>query len=192
MDETITMRSSIIRRRRLGTLFDAALVQLGWWVCVLAAARDAFLIGPAVVAVLLLVQTWTLPAALRRLTWIHIVLVGAAGTAVDSLQSGLGTLSFAGSPAGGLAPLWITALWCQFVTVVPAFAFLRSHLWAAGLLGGVGGPAAYAAGARFDAAVLHPEPWISLLSLGLVWALALPLMIRAARPLFSKTQEVPA
>ena len=190
----------------MGTFFDAALVQLGWWACVLGAARGQFLLGPAVVAVLLAVQTLGLPAAARRRAWRGMLLLGAAGTAIDSLHGALGVLDFRGAAAGwlgvfcaatdsqhgglgqgaspqaevlgALAPLWITALWCQFATVLPAFAPLRTRPLVAGLLGAVGGPLAYAGGARLGAAGLHPEPWISLLVIGAVWAVAFPVMLR--------------
>lgn len=166
-----------MRRERVGTLFDAALVQLGWWACVLAAARGYSLLGPAVVAALLVMQTWGLPNAARRQVWRDVVFLGAAGTAIDSLQAGLGVLDFRGGSAGWLAPLWITALWCQFATVLPTFAPLRSRPIVAGLLGAVGGPLAYAGGARLGAAGLHPEPWISLLIVAAVWAVAFPAML---------------
>lgn len=170
--------AAALKRDRLGTFFDAVLVQLGWWACVLATASGRPLVGPALVAIFLLVQTWGLASDDRRRAWQTIVLLGVAGTAIDSLQSGLGILTFRGAPAPWIAPLWITALWCHFATALPALAFLRSRPPIAALLGAVGGPLAYAGGARMQAAALHPEPWISLLSIAVVWAVAFPLMLR--------------
>lgn len=167
-----------MRRARLGTLFDAALVQVGWWACVLGAAKGFSLLGPAVVAALLVVQLGTLAPGLRGRAWRFVLLVGAVGTIVDSLLAGLGVFSLYGAGAPWLAPLWITALWCQFATVVPAFAALESRLPVAALLGAVGGPMAYGGGARLGAASLHPTPWISLVAVGVVWAVALPWMLR--------------
>lgn len=165
-------------RQRLGTLFDAGLVQLGWWACVLSAARGLIWVGPLVVALLLIVQVGSLAAAPRRQAWQNVLLLGVCGTMVDSLLSGFGLMSLAGSPSPWLAPLWITALWCQFATALPAFAPLRSKPLVVALLGGIGGPLAYGGGARMGAATLHPEPWLSLVTLGLVWAVALPMMLR--------------
>lgn len=164
-------------RNRLGTVFDAALVQLGWWACVLGTAYGYPLMGPAVIAVLLVTQTWGLPAASRRLAWRQIFLLGAAGTALDSLQAALGVLTFRGAVAAWLAPPWITALWCHFATVLPAFAFLRSRPVVAGLLGALGGPLAYAGGVRLGAAGFLPNPWVSLVMIGAVWAVAFPVML---------------
>lgn len=174
-----------MKRKRLGTLLDAALVQAGWWACVLGAARGWPLLGPAVVAALLVLQVGTLPPGLRGRTWRFVLLLGAAGTAVDSLLAGLGVFTLRGAAVPWLAPPWITALWCQFATVVPALAALAPRPAVAALLGAVGGPLAYAAGARLGAASLHPTAWVSLLAIGAVWAVALPAMLRlhALRPL---------
>ena len=164
-------------RQHLGSLFDAALVQIGWWVCVLGAVHDSPWLGPAAVAVLLTVQVGSLVADARRQALQHVLLLGLCGTALDSLLSGFGLMSLKGSFSPWLAPLWITALWCQFATVVPALTPLRSRPFVVALIGGLGGPLAYGGGARMGAASLHPEPWISLVALGLVWAVALNLML---------------
>lgn len=168
-----------MKRQELGTFFDAVLVQLGWWACVLGAAQGLFFLGPAVVGGLLVIQTWGLSAGARRRAWRAILLLGAAGTVIDSAMSSLGLLSFRGSFTAWLAPLWITALWCQLATVLPAFVRLRAWPFAAGLLGAVGGPVAYAGGVRMGAASFHSEAWISLLVIAVVWSVAFPAMIRA-------------
>ncbi len=167
-----------MKRESIGSLFDAALVQLGWWACVLGAAHGYYLLGPAVVAMFLAVQTWGLPAETRQRAWQGILVLGVAGTVIDSLQGAVGILDFRGAPADWLAPLWIIVLWCHLATALQTLAFLRSRPLIAGLLGAVGGPLAYAGGARLGAASLHPEPWISLLVIGTVWAIAFPLMLR--------------
>lgn len=155
------------------------LVQLGWWACVLGAARGLFFVGPLIVALLIVIQIGSLPNAARRRACRAALLVGVSGTAADSILTALGLLRLHGSPIPWLAPLWITALWCQFATVLPAFSALRSRPILAGMLGAVGGPLAYAGGARLGAAALHAEPWASLLAVGCVWGMALPLMLRS-------------
>ncbi len=167
-----------MRKAHLGTFFDAALVQAGWWACVLGAANGYPLLGPAVVAALLAFQLGTLPPDLRGRAWRFVLLLGIVGTLVDSLLAGLGVMTLRGAFAPWLAPLWITALWCQFATVVPAFSALSSRLPVAALLGAVGGPLAYGGGARLGAASLHPMPWVSLLAIGVVWTMVFPWMLR--------------
>ena len=76
-----------------------------------------------------------------------------------------------------VAPLWIIALWCHFATTVPTFAPLRSRPVIAFVLGAIGGPLAYAGGMKMGAAAFHPEPWISWLSIAVVWGIALLLML---------------
>ncbi|MEM7587069.1 MAG: DUF2878 domain-containing protein [Acidobacteriota bacterium] len=167
-----------MRRQRLGTLFDGALVQLGWWICVPAAGKGYPLIGVAAISVLLVVQTWGLPEDARRRAWRHILAMGAIGTVIDSLHAVLGFLTFRDAFAPWLAPVWITAMWCHFTTVVPAFAALRSRLWVAVVFGAIGGPLAYFGGERLGAAEFHPEAWMSWAAIGVTWAIAFPIMVR--------------
>ncbi len=158
-------------------LLDAALVQIGWWACVLGAANGKYLLGPFVVALLIAVQAWRLDVDARRQVWRGVLWLGAAGIVIDSLHGAIGTLTFQGAPGGWIAPLWIIVLWCHLATALPALAALKSRPWIAGLLGAIGAPLAYAGGARLGAAALHPEPWLSLLTIAAVWAVALPLML---------------
>ena len=167
-----------MKRTRYGTWFDAVLAQVGWWACLLGAASGRPLLGPAVVVALLAVQLRGLPPAVRRRAAGHVLLLGVAGTTLDSLLSIFGVLRFEGQYVIWLAPLWITALWCQFATALPAFAALRSRPVVAALVGALGAPLAYSGGARMGAAALHPEPWLSVLVLGALWAAVFPLMLR--------------
>lgn len=167
-----------MKRPRYGTWLDAILGQLGWWVCVLGAANGLELLGPATVAAMLVVQLAGLPPDVRKRAGRHVIVLGVAGTALDSLHGALGVMRFEGGWAPWLAPLWITALWCQFATALPAFSALRSRPLVAVLIGAIGAPMAYAGGARLGAASLLPEPWISLLVIAAVWAVAFPLMLR--------------
>lgn len=114
---------------------------------------------------------------------IGLILFSAGiGAFADSVQTALGLVSFrSGSLAPWLCPPWIVALWMQFATL------LRFSLsWRAGrylvalLLGLVGDPLAFSAGVRLGAADLHPNRALSLLSLGIVWAAAFPLLVRLA------------
>ncbi len=166
-----------MKRASLGTFFDVVCVQLGWWSCVLGAANGLAPLGPVVVGVLFVVQTWGLPSSDRRRAWFGALALGVAGTIVDSILGGLGLLSFEGKHISGLSPLWMTVLWCHFVTVIPTFAVLRPRLPLAALVGAVGAPLSYAGGVRLGAASFCPEPWLSLMALALVWGVALPWML---------------
>jgi Protein of unknown function (DUF2878) len=160
-------------------VLDIALLQIGWWACVLGAAHGRWLVGPVVVLVATALQLATRPAASRRLALGLAALIG--GAFADSLQQGFGLLVFAGASGRWLCPLWIAALWWHFgVSTRPALAALRGFPGLAAALGMVAGPLAYAAGARLGAAQLHPRVWPSLLSEGLVWGMAVPLLVRFA------------
>ena len=150
------------------------LTQVGWFACVLGAARDRFWIGPIVVALLLVFHLWQ-----SRERWIELELIlamGAVGVAIDSMLMCFDLLNFRGAPAACLAPPWIAALWLHFGTSRHSLlAVLRNRLPLAALVGMVAGPVAYGAGVRFGAASFHPETWRSLIGLGVAWGIILPL-----------------
>ena len=165
----------------LSKILSFLLLQVGWVACVGGAARGWFFVGPLAVAALL-VAYFAFPAffGTRREEWRQdltmIVALGLIGTAVDSIQSCLGLLTFEGAFHSCLCPLWITALWLHFGTAVrTSFAALATRPWIAALIGALGGPLAYSAGARLGAAALHPQwPWLSLLVIAVVWGMMLP------------------
>ncbi|MCG8456753.1 MAG: DUF2878 domain-containing protein, partial [Holophagales bacterium] len=71
---------------------------------------------------------------------------------------------------------WITALWLHFGSQRETLLQLAYRFpGLAALFGAVGGPLAYWAGVRLGAASFHPQhpEWV-LLSLALVWSLAMP------------------
>lgn len=157
-------------------------LQLGWLACVMGAVAGLYWLGPAVVAVLLLVYLNLAGAHWRRDLWLFVVF-GVLGSGLDSLLSALGILTFKGSLAPWLCPLWITALWMHFATSRDSlFAVLAGRPWLAVLTGLVGGPLAYGAGVRLGVVAFHPEPWRSQLVLAAVWTLVIPLAARLAGP----------
>jgi len=91
---------------------------------------------------------------------IALVVVATIGLLWDSLFVTLGLMVYSsGSPAPGLAPVWIVAMWA--------------------LLGAVGGPLAYLAGHRMGGIEL-PDPAIALLVQGLGWSMLMPLLTSLA------------
>lgn len=155
-------------------------LQVGWFACVLGAAAGLYWLGPAVVAVLVIL---CLRFSLDRRRDAELVLgLGLLGTVIDSTLSALGLLTFAGSFVAWLCPPWITALWFHFGTqreTLLRLAAERPGLVA--LVGAVGGPLAYRAGVELGAASFHAtNPWQSWLALALVWGTILPLAGRWA------------
>ncbi|MFG0318484.1 MAG: alpha/beta fold hydrolase [Planctomycetota bacterium JB042] len=164
-------------------LLNFALFQAGWFACVLGAAdpRPAVAwIGPAAVAVLLAIHLARVEP--RRDEARLLVGVAAFGFVVDSILTAADVLRYEDRLVAWLAPPWIVALWAMFAsTFRHSLAWLGERPRLAFLLGAVGGPASYAAGARLGA-LQWPENVVrSVLVTSVVWALAVPLCLRAAR-----------
>ena len=149
---------------------------LGWFACVLAAARDLPWVGTAVALLLITLHLWrrAWPAPELRL----ILLSGVVGLALDSLPVALGLVDYpSGTVVVNFAPYWIVALWMLFATTLnSSLRWLQGRPLLAALLGAVAGPLAYYSGAQLGGmALLEPLPALLVLALG--WSLALPLLL---------------
>ncbi|MEM1206579.1 MAG: DUF2878 domain-containing protein [Acidobacteriota bacterium] len=163
------------REDRIQAVIVFVVAQVGWFSCVLGAARDLYWLGPVVVG--LLVVLHLVYSRSRRRDLALMLGLAAAGTAMDSLQGAAGLLSFRGAPADWLAPAWIVALWLHFGTMRHSILkMLYGRPWTAALVGAVGGPMAYGAGVGLGAASFHPhQSWASLTALAVIWGAVLPL-----------------
>lgn len=157
--------------RRL--LANAALFQLGWLACVLAASQPALL---SAALLCLLLQLALLP---WRTQWPGILAVTAAGAGLDTLLGLIGLFDFADAAP---LPLWLLVLWALFAgTLRQSLTWSARPRWRAALLGALAGPLSYLAGSRLAGVGLPLGEPISLLLLAALWALWLPLAHRLAR-----------
>jgi len=156
--------------------------QIGWFACVLGAAHDRALEG-AIVA-LAIVGAHVARAAKPGRELALVAAAAATGALADSLLAASGWLRYdTGVLIAGTAPYWIVAMWALFaITLNVSLRALRSRLWLGALLGLVGGPAAYYAGANLGALTLV-QLLPALAALAAVWALATPLLFLLARRL---------
>lgn len=158
------------------SITNAVIYQLGWFACVVGAARGWGTEG-AVIAFGLTAVHLLLAESPRR----EVPLLAAAGLigiTVDSLHAGFGVLEFSGHQAGTPAPLWIVALWVQFGTVLHfCMQWLSRRYLLASVLGLVGGPLSFLAGERMGAAAFSEPRSMSLAILAISWSLALPLLV---------------
>ena len=152
-----------------------------WFASVGGAARGYAWAGP--VATLLLVAAVLLRSDERARVAALIAAAGLAGALADSLLQALGATAYTGVPRlwpAALVPPWIVGLWVAFAAVAgPTLGWLHGRPVVAALLGAVGGPASYAAGARLGA-VAMPNPALTWGALALEYALAMPLLVRFA------------
>lgn len=157
--------------------------QIGWLACVLGAAQGLPWLGPLVA---LPVLARHLRAAARPAAELALLaLAGLAGLVLDSALVLAGRLRFAeGVLLPGLAPYWMVVLWMLFATTFNlGLRWLRARPALAAALGAVGGPLAYLAGARLGAAQALEPAWLTHLAVGLVYAIATPALLLAARRL---------
>ena len=156
-------------------LVSFAILQLGWFACVLGAARGYPAAGPIVVLAILGWHVRRMPAPARSREVLVLALSAALGFVVDTALLRAGVTVMAGAT---LAPLWILALWPNTAAATApggTLAALAHRPWLAALLGAVAGPLAYDGGVRLGALEFPPaERWRSLVILGIVWAGVLP------------------
>jgi hypothetical protein len=155
------------------------LFQLGWFACVLGAARGYAREGT--ILALAIVAGYVACAKRPRRELLLVAAAALLGAIFDSLLAMSGWLRYdEGVLFQGTAPYWIVAMWALFaITLNVSMRALRSRPWLGALLGVIGGPAAYYAGAKLGALTLvQPLPALAALAIG--WALATPLLFALA------------
>ncbi|MDO9320464.1 MAG: DUF2878 domain-containing protein [Pseudomonas sp.] len=154
----------------LKQLANAGLFQLGWFACVLSPAQPWLLLVPLVVLGVHLgwLSSWAQDGKL-------LLSALLLGTAVDSLLLNLGVFDF-GQPRW-VIPLWLALLWPLLAsTLKHSLAWTASPWWRASLLGAIGAPLSYYAGAQLAGVHLPYGSVPTLVGLALLWALMMPLL----------------
>ena len=157
--------------------------QLTWFVTVGSVKYDRAWIGE--LSALLFCAGQVLASKQRGLDMRLIASALLAGTVLDGALATTGLVSYASaSPVVTVfgCPLWILGLWAAFATTLTrSLGWLRHRVWAAAVLGAVGGPLAYLGAARgWGALTLNEPSWRALLALALGWAVALVILVRVA------------
>jgi hypothetical protein len=154
---------------------NALLFQLGWFACVLSPAHPGLLLV-ALLALgihLLWLSNWATEGKLL----VSVLLVGSA---LDSFLLHLGLFDF-GQPRL-LIPLWLALLWPLLAsTLNHCLAWTARPWWRASLLGAIGAPLSYYAGAQLAGVGLPLGTWPTLALLAVIWALVMPLLHAFAR-----------
>lgn len=161
---------------------NIALFQMGWFACVLSAARGMAWIAPVAAAAVLVWHTGHARRPRRELALVGIALL--VGILFETVMVQLDYLeATSGVLYPGTAAYWLVALWALFATTFNvSLRWLRARLWLAAVFGAVGGPLAYLAGARLGALALDPmDAAVAALALG--WAIATPALLWTARRL---------
>jgi hypothetical protein len=176
----------------MGRLLNFSMFYLGWFACVLGAAREHLWLGPVVVSAILL--THLAMTSNRQREARLVLLTGLFGFMVDTLQASVGLYAFTHTSAlPWLCPPWMVALWIVFATTLnSSMAWLTGRYGLAAALGALCGPLSYAAGARLGAIALSANTLVSLVGIAFVWALAMPALLLIRDVLGTPAVGVPA
>ncbi|WP_286799223.1 DUF2878 domain-containing protein [Pandoraea sp. 64-18] len=172
----MSLRSNPPRaERRLGLVY-VALGQVGWFTCVLSAAKGDGWIGVALVAAMAAGHLCLDRRPLREAGFLVVVTV--LGFGWESCVYRTGWIAYPnGVLVPGFAPYWMAGLWALFALQInPVFASLRRRRLLCAMLGAVGGPLSFRAGAALGA-VQFIDIWRALALIGAGWAVMLPGLI---------------
>jgi hypothetical protein len=154
--------------------------QIGWFACVLGAASARPAIGVAIACLLIAAHVALTKARVHELQL--LIVAALVGALADTALVQLGAVTFPQTTlVAGFTTPWMIVLWMVFATTLRhSLASLQTRLALAAVVGAVGGPAAYLAGARLGALTIGDSN-LSYLAISAEWALALPLLLLAAR-----------
>jgi len=180
-------RKLLIQRifKVLKTLFFIIGPTIGWFACVIGAAKGLFWLGPLLVALLLLASIHIKGS--RYLSRILILFSASIvfGLLFDSLLIGFDIYT----PKRWLMPaplatLWLLALWANFsITIDTSLKWFQNHPGYAVILGAIFGPIAYFSGQRLEALTIIRPTGVAILILAIAWALAMVVLMIIARNL---------
>jgi Protein of unknown function (DUF2878) len=164
---------------RMAFVLNVVLFQVGWFACVLGAAHGLAWAGA--LSALAIVAWHVARAGEPRRELALVVCAAALGAVFETLLVQSGWIRFgAGVLIEGAATYWMVALWALFATTLNvSLRSLRNRAWLAALLGAIGGPVAYYAGARLGA-LEFVAAGAGLAAIGAGWAVLTPLLLRAA------------
>ena len=160
-------------------IVNLAVFKLAWTAVVISAAAGAPIIGVIAVAIAVGIHLRSCDNAESE---VRLLLIAAAmGFAWESILVISGLLNYpSGNWIPGMAPYWIVAMWVLFATTINVgMRWLRRNGAVAAIAGAVGGPLAFYAGNSVGA-VEFLSPVIALISIGVGWAVLLPLLVQIA------------
>ncbi len=166
---------------------NVVLFQLGWFACVLGAAHGVPWVSVVAAGAIL---AWHLSRATQPQRELALLAAAAVlGAIFETLLMQTGWVRFeTGVLIAGAPPYWMVALWAIFATTLNvSLRWLRPRPSLAALLGAVGGPAAYYAGARLGA-LEFIAAGAALVAIGIGWAILVPVLLAAAHRLDAYAQ----
>ena len=151
----------------------------GWVASVASAAASVPVLGAAAAAGVVGFHLARVQNV-RAEAWL-LILVALIGLAWESALVWAGLINYdTGFLVPGFAPYWIVAMWVLFATTLNiSMRWLRKNAIVTSLVGAIGGPLAFVAGESMGA-VSFTNPSMSLIVIGIGWALLLPFLVKLA------------
>lgn len=161
------LRASPLSQRNF-SIANALAFQIAWPVCVLGGNLVAVTTTMALLlAHLLVLRRW-------RAELLFVCSAGVLGFLFDLALLKVGLLQ----TESALQPLWMWCLWILFAaTIGHSMQWFRQHLLIGALFAGVFAPLSYNVGARLSEIDLMSPQWLTLLLIGLGWALVFPALL---------------
>lgn len=136
--------------------------QAVWFLCVLGGNAGAIFALPLLFVNVLLSRH-------RRADLQMIGLLLLVGVLIDGTLQAIGFFSF--TSTGFPIPLWLAVIWSALAALPHhSLAWMKRRWLVSALFGALGGPLAYWAGVRLDAATFHWSLLSSLMLLAVIWA----------------------
>lgn len=172
----------------MANVFNFIAFQLVWFSVILTAANDMVLLGYGATLMFVVVQLYFSP---WRLTDSRLILLGmVAGSMLDTIWLNLGWIGYEQAGQSGLAPVWISCLWINFMlTLTHSLSWLQQRTKLVVVMTLFAAPLSYLAGSKLGA-VDFLEPGLAGLALSLSWALMVPLLLSLAHVWQRQEQEV--
>ena len=175
-------------------IINFVLFQIGWFACVLGAAKQLPWLGVIVVAVIVAWHLLQAKQAKAELVLLELALL--IGGMFDQLMLSSHLISYQAHGWGidqdsaPIVPAWILALWAIFVTVLNvSLRWMRGKWLVAILFGAIGGPLAYMGAQKLGAVTLNALP-ISYVALSVGWAILTPLLLKVSEKFDGFKQSV--
>lgn len=158
------------------------LYQIGWFACVIGAAKQMPWLGVITVVAIII---WHLTQAKQAKKEVQLLLITLViGGVFDQIMLNHQLVTYqAHGWSNAFVPVWILALWAEFVTVLNVSLRWMKELktpvrWLVSVLfGAIGGPLAYIGAEKLGAVTLNNLP-ISYIALGIGWAILTPLLLK--------------
>jgi hypothetical protein len=151
---------------------NAILFQIVWFICVLAGSVWALV---ATIVYLLIHDRYFMHT--RRELRLLVLFLGL-GVLIDGTLFQIGLFSMTATSTGDnlLPPVWLLCLWISVGTLFAhSLSMLRSRYLLIALMGMIGPPLSYIAGAKLSGITLAEPIFLTLSVVALIWALILPL-----------------